>query len=182
MNKLTKLSAAASVYLIGIKGVGMTALAQLLKKQGRRVSGSDTAEVFFTDSILKKEKINVYSGFAAKNIPEKTGVIVYSAAYRPDNNAEMRVAAKKNVPLMSLAEATAEIFNGYKKNIAVCGTHGKSTTTALLSFVLRQAGVSPTAIIGSAAPQLKGNALLGTSDVMALEADEDQNKLALYRP
>jgi UDP-N-acetylmuramate--alanine ligase len=170
------------IYLIGIKGVGMTALAQLLQRRGFSVSGVDTAEVFFTDAVLKREKIKFYNGFNIKNIPAKVDLVIHSAAYTEENNIELAESLRRGIPCIDLTQATSEIFNNYKKSIAVCGTHGKTTTTALLAFVLKQAGRDPSALIGSAVPQLGGNALAGKSDVMILEADEYKNKLAQYRP
>ena len=176
-----KLKKAKNIYFIGIKGVGMTALAQILKAQGKIVSGSDTQEKFFTDKVLKRAKIYFVEGFAAANIPASAELVIRSGAYTAENNAEVAEAIKRKLPLLTQAEALAEIFN-QKYGIAVCGSHGKTTTSALLAFVLQQAGVEPTAAIGSAVPQFGGNALTGKGKLMVIEADEYQNKLKLYRP
>lgn len=168
--------------MIGIKGVGMTPIAQILKKTGYVVSGSDIKETFFTDKVLQRNKIKFHNGFNKKNIPANTDLVIHSSAFRLNNNVEMKEVAKRKIPIMLQAEALAEIFNGYQKNIAVCGSHGKTTTSALLGFVLQEAGLKPTVEIGSAVPQFKGNAIVGKSDIMVIEADEYQNKLKYYQP
>lgn len=170
-----------NIYFIGIKGVGMTALAQILKAQGKVIGGSDTREKFFTDKVLKQAKINYSEGFSPDNLPAAIDLVIRSSAYTAENNVEVAAAVKRQLPILTQAEALAEIFNN-KEGIAVCGSHGKTTTSALLAFVLRQAGFKPTAAIGSAVPQFKGNALTGRGKIMVIEADEYQNKLKLYQP
>jgi len=170
-----------NIYFIGIKGVGMTALAQIFNAQGKNVSGSDTPEKFFTDRVLKRAKITFVEGFTANNIPAATELVIRSSAYTPENNVEVAEAIKRKLPILTQAEALAEIFND-KYGIAVCGSHGKTTTSALLAFVLREANFNPVAAIGSAVPQFNGNALAGRGKIMVIEADEYQNKLKLYQP
>ncbi|PIT94045.1 UDP-N-acetylmuramate--L-alanine ligase [Candidatus Falkowbacteria bacterium CG10_big_fil_rev_8_21_14_0_10_43_11] len=170
-----------NIYFIGIKGVGMTALAQILSAQGKKVSGSDTPEKFFTDKVLKRAKIPFVEGFAAINIPADAELIIRSGAYTAENNAEVAEAIKRELPILTQAEVLAELFND-KYGIAVCGSHGKTTTSALLAFILWQTGLDPTAAIGSAVPQFSGNALVGKGKIMVIEADEYQNKLKLYQP
>ncbi|MEK7067445.1 MAG: Mur ligase family protein, partial [Patescibacteria group bacterium] len=182
-NKTKKLNLAKTknIYCIGIKGVGMTALAQILRSQGKFVSGSDTAEKFFTDKVLRRENIKYSEGFSAQNLTAKIDLLIRSGAYTASNNIEVAAVVKRRLPILTQAEALAEIFNS-KFGIAVCGSHGKTTTSALLAFVLRQAGLDPTAAIGSVVPQFNGNALAGRGKTMVIEADEYQNKLKLYQP
>ena len=173
-------------YLIGIKGVGMTMLAQFLAKQGARVSGSDVRETFLTDRVLKKQGIPVYSPPQASNIPEDPEVIVYSSAYHEKNNPELAFIKKSKqrfaeIPLLSYAEALATVFNDYT-GIAVCGSHGKTSVTAWLGYVLQAAGLDPNVLVGSFVPQLQGSARLGTSDYFLAEVDEYQNKLQYFQP
>ena len=172
---------AKNIYFIGIKGVGMTALAQILRAQGKIVSGSDTPEKFFTDKVLKRAKIKFSEGFSAQNLPDKVSLVIRSSAYAANNNIEVAATLKRKLPILTQAEALAQIFNS-KFGIAVCGSHGKTTTSALLAFVLRQAGLDLTAAIGSVVPQFRGNALTGRGKIMVIEADEYQNKLKLYQP
>lgn len=168
-------------HLIGIKGSGMTALAELLLGLGRHVTGSDTAEIFYTDPILARLGISVMTPFAVTNIPPTADVFVYSTAYTPDNNPELRAALETGRPVMAYPEAVGALTQE-KMTLAVCGTHGKTTTSALLATVLRAAGKEPSAIIGSEIRNWGGSALAGAGPYLVIEADEYQNKLAHYQP
>ncbi len=168
-------------YLIGIKGVGMTMLAQFLKSLGKDVSGSDVAEVFMTDRVLVENRIKVFNGFNAKQVPQDA-IIIYSSAYNPVNNQEMlAVGLLKKVRVLSYAQAIGAVFNHYQ-GIAVCGSHGKTTVSAWLGFVLGNAGLDPSVLVGAAVPQLGGCAILGSSKYFIAEADEYQNKLQYFKP
>ncbi len=166
------------IHCIGIKGVGMTALAQLLSRRGVQVTGSDVDEKFFTDAVLAKEGIAVVS-FGEADM-EGVDAVVYSTAYG-DTNVDMQGAKEHDIPRYSYPEAIAQLFNG-SQGIAIAGSHGKTTTTALAGYVFSQIGADPTVIVGSNVPQFGGNILVGKSDMMILEADEYQNKLELYQP
>jgi len=175
------LANAKKIYLIGIKGVGMTAIAQVLKLRGKEVTGSDTHEKFFTDEVLAKSGIKFYEGFDAANLEkEKPDLAIYSTAYG-DDNPELAAARKSGVAILSYPEALGQILKeGF--GLAVCGTHGKTTTTAMLGFVMRELGADPTVIVGSAVPQLGGNARAGGGKHVVVEADEYQNKFLYYFP
>ncbi|QQR79183.1 MAG: UDP-N-acetylmuramate--L-alanine ligase [Candidatus Moraniibacteriota bacterium] len=168
-------------HLIGIKGAGMTALAELLIGRGARVTGSDTAEVFYTDAILKRLQVTVMTPFAPANLPTTAEVFVYSTAYTPETNPELKAALESGRPVLTYPEAIGALTQE-KMTIAVCGTHGKTTTSALLADVLRAAGVDPSAVIGSEIRSWGGSALVGQGPYFVIEADEYQNKLALYQP
>lgn len=168
-------------HCIGIKGAGMTALAEVLVKKGIRVTGSDTSETFFTDEVLKKSGIGVAEGFSVENIPSDADLIVYSTAYAPETNVELKAALAGKVRTLSYPEVLGELMKD-RMGIAVCGTHGKTTTSALLAEVLRAAGEDPLAIIGSRISQWGGNSLSGDGKYFVLEADEYQNKLRHYTP
>jgi UDP-N-acetylmuramate--alanine ligase len=170
-----------NIHMIGIKGAGMTALAELLTKQGVIVTGSDTKEIFFTDSILKKLGIDYKEGFSATNIPDKAKAIIYSTAYSKEKNPELAAAFAGNVPVLSYPQALG-LLTKEKLTLAVCGTHGKTTTSALLAETLKSTGVDPSAIVGSRIMNWEGNALFGSGEYLVLEADEYQNKLAEYTP
>lgn len=170
-----------SVHIIGIKGQGMTALAQVLKAAGVRITGSDTEEKFTTDAVLAAEEIPFVEHFAPENIPPDVDAIIYSTAYNEENNAEMREARARKALLLSYPEALGMLLSS-KVGMAVCGTHGKTTTTAMLGFALETAGTDPTVIVGSAVPQWKGNARIGSGEHMLIEADEYQDKLRFYAP
>lgn len=174
------------IYLIGIKGVGMTMLAQFLREQGNIVSGSDITDVFLTDKVLKKERIPVYSPFSEKNIPAEVDLVIYSSAYNANNNVEMALIKSnperfKNVPILPYAAALGGVFNQYD-GVAVCGSHGKTTTSAWLGYVLWQCGKKPSVLVGSRVPQFKGSSLKGESKCFVAEVDEYQNKLQYFQP
>lgn len=175
------LSRFKKIHMIGIKGAGMTALAELLSRQGARVTGSDIHEVFFTDEILKKLGIDVFERFDPKNIPKDTELIIYSTAYTKEKNEELKVAFEKNVTILSYPEALG-VLTKEKLTLAVCGTHGKTTTSALLADTLQYCGKDPSAIVGSRILSWGGNALSGHGEYLVIEADEYQNKLAHYDP
>ncbi len=159
----------------------MAAVAEILQARGIEVSGSDTAEKFFTDGILTRRKIKFYEKFSAENIPDDADIVIYSTAYSEKNNIEMAEAKKRNLPLMSYPEILGELFKE-KFSIAVCGTHGKTTTTAILAEALRCAGADPGAIVGSKVIQWKGSSLAGSGKYFVAEADEYQNKFQYYNP
>lgn len=168
-------------YFIGIKGVGMTMLAQFMSAKGVEVSGSDTEEKFMTDQVLIRSGIKIVEHFAEDNIPKDADLIVYSTAYNLTNNIEVAAALRSRIRSMTYAEMLAEIFNAHY-GVAVCGSHGKTTTTAWLGFLLREAGLSPNVMVGSRVPQFDGASLVGESDMLVIEADEYQNKLKYLQP
>lgn len=175
------LSEAKKVYMIGIKGVGMTALAEILKFRGKDVVGSDTEEKFFTDEILKKRGIKFYEGFNAANLEaEEPELIIYSTAYA-DENPEIAAAKNQNISILSYPEALG-LISKEGDCVAVSGTHGKTTTTAMLGFVLSELGADPTVLVGSAVPQFGGNARVGKGKNIVVEADEYQNKFLRLNP
>jgi len=166
------------VYAIGIKGAGLISLVELFISQGISVSGSDTQEKFFTDSILQKFGVSYFENFSPDNIPQDADLIIYSTAYNAENNIEFRTGQEKGLPMFSYPEILAGFFN-QKYGVAVCGTHGKTTTAALLSVVLQIAGQDPSAAVGGRVINWGSNARLGQGDFFVIEADEFQNKLKL---
>ena len=158
----------------------MTALAQVLQARGVRVSGSDIATHFFTEEVLHAANISFVEGFAAAHLPVDVDLVIVSTAYGNDH-VEIVAARARSIPVLTYPEAVAMLFNA-GRGIAVCGTHGKTTTTAMLGLVLAATGYDPTVIVGSAVPQFGGNARVGKSNLIVLEADEYQNKLQHYQP
>ena len=175
MNSLTHF------HLVGIKGTGMTALAGYLLKKGKIVSGSDVEEKFFTDEVLKNLGIAFKEGFNAANIPSKTEILIHSTAFSAETNPEILAASEKGLKILTYPEALAEFFNE-AQGVAVAGSHGKTTTSALLANTLTDLGFSPSAIIGSKVLNWQNNSLAGESDLFVIEADEHQNKLRFYAP
>ena len=160
----------------------MSALARLLKQKGFEVCGSDVEDEFFSDKLLADSGIEVFSPFSLDNIPSQVDLVVYSTAYNRGNNKELaHFLSSKNIPVLSYPEALGQVMSLYRA-IAVSGTHGKTTTTALLSFILQQANYDPSAIIGSSVPQFNSNVLLGKSSLLVVETDEYQNKFRHYQP
>ncbi|MFZ2226352.1 MAG: UDP-N-acetylmuramate--L-alanine ligase [Candidatus Moraniibacteriota bacterium] len=169
------------VYVVGIKGSGVVGVVEMLKARGIEVMGSDTAEKFFTETILKKNQIQYFENFAVENIPSEIDLVIYSTAYNENNNVEMQEVKKRELPMISYPEILAELFN-VKYGIAICGTHGKTTTSAWLANTLKELGADPEAAIGSRVTNWEGSALTGAGEIFVLEADEYQNKLARYNP
>jgi len=169
------------IYMIGIKGVGMTMLAQYLNFQDIEVYGSDTPEVFMTDAVLKKNKIRVIEEFSENNLDSDVNLVIHSTAYNKENNFELKKILSGKVKVLSYPEALSGIFN-QMHGIAVTGSHGKTTTTAWLGFVLEGAEKSPSVLVGSNVPQFDGLSISGKSDYMVVELDEYQNKLKYYFP
>lgn len=169
------------VHIIGIKGAGVVAVVEILQALGVQVNGSDTEEKFFTDEVLKNLGIKYTEGFSEKNIPEDTDLVIYSTAYNAENNVEFKFAQEKGILRLSYPEVLALLFN-QRYGIAVTGTHGKTTTSAILASVLKFCDADPMAVIGSRVKEWESNALIGKGEYFVIEADEYQNKLKLYQP
>ncbi len=170
-----------TIYMIGIKGVGMTMLAQFLAHEGYEIKGVDTAETFMTDQALAKARIQVYEGFSSDHLNDHYDLIIYSTAYNQENNLELKTALEKKLKIVTFAEALGAIFNTHY-GIAVAGSHGKTTTTAWLGFVLNKIGLEPNCLVGAQVPQFDGACLAGKSNYLIIEADEYQNKLQYFNP
>ena len=159
-----------SLYFIGIKGVGMSALALLCQKQGMKVIGSDREEEYLTDKILAKAKIEILPGFDKNNLIDKCDAVVVSAAYG-EENPEVKEAKRRKIPLYYYSEFLGKIASS-KRLITVTGTHGKTTTASLMAFILKEAGVDPCYLVGSPSSSLRKNANWGKGDYFVVEADE----------
>lgn len=167
------------IYIIGIEGAGISALAQVYAGLGYEVLGSDNGDHFY-GGVLKRKKIKVFKSYAEKNLPENIDWVVYSTCIK-DNNSEIIEAKRRKLQIYSYPEALGDLFNR-KFGVAVCGTHGKTTTTAMLAQVLKEVEVAPTAIMGSEVIQWKSNAMIGRGNHFIIEADEYQNKFRYYNP
>jgi UDP-N-acetylmuramate--alanine ligase len=176
-----KLTNYKHVHMVGIKGAGMTALCEILMTQGVDVRGSDTGEVFYTDTILSKYGIVPFEGFDENHIAPETDLVIFSTAYNKETNRELVSAVEKGIQILSYPEAVG-LLTGEGQTLAVCGTHGKTTTSALLAHTLKTMGEDPSALIGSKIASWGGSALVGKGKYFVLEADEYQNKLAHYLP
>ncbi|MCG2697926.1 UDP-N-acetylmuramate--L-alanine ligase, partial [Candidatus Parcubacteria bacterium] len=134
-----------------------------------------------TDKVLKKFGVKVIEKFDAVNIPKDADLIIYSSAYNADNNAEVAASLAGKKKVLTYASALAEVFN-QRYGIAVVGSHGKTTTTAWLGYVMQQAGMEPNVMAGARVGQFGGCGITGKSDYMVIEADEYQNKLKHLQP
>lgn len=147
------------IYFIGIKGAGMSALALIYKKLGADVLGSDVKEEFFSDKILKQTKIKILNGFKKENIPAKCDFIVCSNAYLKNENPEYVEALKRGYEILSYPEAVGALFNQCF-GIAVAGSHGKTTTTAMVAEIIKEARLPLIALVGSEVLNWKSNAFI----------------------
>jgi UDP-N-acetylmuramate--alanine ligase len=156
------------IHFVGIGGIGMSGLAQIMKNMGFRIQGSDQNKNKNTTSCLKSG-IKIFIGHSSNNI-KKVNILVKSTAIR-NNNTEIKYAKKNNIPIYSRAEVLADVVS-LKKNIIITGSHGKTTTTSLVARILSDQKLDPTIINGGVINSLKSNAKLGKGDWAILEADE----------
>jgi len=170
---------AKNIHMIGISGVGMSALAQLLAHEGKRVTGSDNAW-FPTLTAVEKLGISVPIGYATSNVPKDVELAIHTDAAHMDN-VERAEVARRGIPDISYFNALGEVSKG-KKTVAVAGTHGKTTTTGMLAAILRDAGASPTAVVGSIVKDFGSNYLAGDSDLFVVEACEYRDHLLELSP
>ena len=167
-----------NIHFIGVGGIGMSGIAEVLRNLGFNVSGSDLRSSKNTDR-LEAMGIAIYEGHAAENIGDAQ-VVVYSSAVRPDN-PEVAAARQKGIPVIPRAEMLAELMTLKPYAVAVSGTHGKTSTTSMVATVLGHAGVEPTTVVGGVVDTLGSNAKLGSSEWFVTEADEsDRSFLMLY--
>lgn len=165
-------------HLIGIGGIGMSGIAQLFLRRGIKISGSDLKESKLTEE-LKKSGAQVFIGHHPKNI---TGadLIIYSSAIKEDN-PEIIQARRGGIPLIKRAQALARLMKD-KAVITVCGSHGKTTTTSLISYLLLEAGLSPTVAIGGILRNIDNQVSFGDGEFFVAEADESDGSFLHYRP
>lgn len=168
------------IYFMGIGGISMSGLAEILLKEGFRISGSDAKESSFTDRLSALGATVVY-GQRSENITDDIDCVVYTAAIHPDN-PEYRSAVEKQIPMLTRAELLGQMMRRYRRSIAVSGTHGKTTTTSMLSHILVKAGTDPTISVGGVLPLIGGNIRVGGNDTFLLEACEYTNSFLSFSP
>ena len=157
-----------TIHFVGIGGIGMSGIAEVMHQLGYKVQGSDIAEGYVVEN-LRKEGIPVSIGHDAANLGDAAVVVCSSAINR--GNPEIEAAAEKRLPIVRRAEMLAELMR-MQKTIAVAGTHGKTTTTSMIAAMLDAGGLDPTVINGGIINRYGSNARLGKSDWMVVEADE----------
>lgn len=163
--------------MIGMGGIGVSALARLLHARGAIVAGSDASDSPVADG-LRREGITVAIGHHADQVVATTDLVIHTVAISPEN-PELLEAKRRGIPVLTYPQALGEITKEYE-TIAVCGTHGKTTTTAMVGAVLRS--VSPTIIVGSLLAGLGTNYIAGTGRTLVLEADEYRRAFLNYTP
>jgi UDP-N-acetylmuramate--alanine ligase len=163
-------SSIKKIHFVGIGGIGMSGIAEILIDQGFTVSGSDRAASENTER-MKELGAAVFIGHEAKNLAPDVDALVYSSAVAPDN-PELAEAQRRKLPIIRRAEMLAEVMR-LKYGIGIAGTHGKTTTTSMIGLVLIEGGVDPTVIVGGRLRGLAGsNARLGKGEFIVVEADE----------
>ena len=157
-----------TIHFVGIGGIGMSGIAEVMHNLGYQVQGSDIAEGYVVEG-LRKRGIKVMIGHAAENLGDAAVVVTSTAVKR--SNPEVAAALEQRVPVVRRAEMLAELMR-LKRTVAVAGTHGKTTTTSMVAALLDAGGVDPTVINGGIINSYGSNARLGTSEWMVVEADE----------
>ena len=173
-------STAKHIYFIGIGGISMSALARILVQKGINVSGSDIKESELTKK-LEGEGIEVKYTQVAENITPDIDHVVYTAAISKDN-PEFKKAQELNIPLVNRASLLSDIMKGYKYSIGVSGTHGKTSTTSMLSHILIEAKKDPTISVGGMLPLIGGNLKIGKEEFFLTEACEYTNSFLELSP
>src|SRR5581483_3991079 len=166
------------VHFVGVGGIGMSGIAELLANLGYAVSGSDERRSSVTDRLAALG-IRIAIGHDARHVGD-ADVVVISSAVRP-SNAEVREAARRQIPVIPRAEMLAELMR-LRYGIAVAGAHGKTTTTSMTAMVLERGGLDPTAVIGGRLSAFGSNARLGRGEYMVAEADESDGSFLKLSP
>ncbi|NME36000.1 MULTISPECIES: UDP-N-acetylmuramate--L-alanine ligase [Fusobacterium] len=165
-----------NIFFVGINGIGMSGLAQIMKTLNYNVSGSDLSNSYLSEK-MKNQGINIYSKHDSKNIDNIDTLIVSTAI--GENNPEYKRAKENNLTIIKRGELLANLLNE-KIGIAVAGTHGKTTTSSMLSSVLLEK--DPTIVVGGIIPEISSNARCGKSDLFVAEADESDNSFLFMKP
>ncbi len=168
------------VHFIGIGGISMSGLAEILMSEGFTVSGSDAHASELTEHLQQKGA-RIFIGQKAENIIEGICVVVYTAAIHPDN-PEYAAAAAKGLPMLSRAELLGQLMRNYQYAAAIAGTHGKTTTTSMVTEILLASGQDPTISVGGILNSIGGNIRVGGSELFVTEACEYTNSFLSFFP
>ncbi|MCI8550938.1 MAG: UDP-N-acetylmuramate--L-alanine ligase [Lachnospiraceae bacterium] len=169
-----------AVHFIGIGGISMSGLAEVLLTKGFKISGSDLAESLLTDH-LREAGVKFYKGQKASNITDDVDVVVYTAAVHEDN-PELAEAVEKRIPILTRAELLGQMMRNYPDAVAIAGTHGKTTTTSMVTEILLAAGEDPTISVGGILHSIGGNIRIGHSGCFVTEACEYTNSYHSFFP
>ena len=168
------------IHFIGIGGISMSGLAEILMGEDFTVSGSDAKESPLTKS-LEAKGAKIFYGQRASNIMDSTEAVVYTAAIHSDN-PEFAKAKEKNLPMLTRAQLLGQIMRNYETPIAISGTHGKTTTTSMVSHILLEGKCDPTISVGGILPAIGGNIRVGESETFVTEACEYTNSFLSFFP
>ncbi len=168
------------IHFIGIGGISMSGLAEILLKEGFTVSGSDSKKSPLTKK-LEKDGAVIHYGQSADNITDDIDCVVYTAAINR-HNPELMEAVGRKIPMLTRAELLGQLMKNYETPIAVSGTHGKTTTTSMISHILLEAGTDPTISVGGILKAIGGNIRVGNSGTFLTEACEYTNSFLHFFP
>ena len=168
------------IHFIGIGGISMSGLAEILLEENFRISGSDAKASPLTRTLEERGAV-IYYGQRAANIKDDVDVVVYTAAIHPDN-PEFACAKEKGLPMLTRAELLGQIMRNYDTPIAISGTHGKTTTTSMVSHILLEGDCDPTISVGGILPAIHGNIRVGNSETFVTEACEYTNSFLSFFP
>ena len=168
------------VYFIGIGGISMSGLAEILLSEGFRVSGSDMKKSSLTE-LLEKEGAVIHYGQRRENITDDIDLVVYTAAIHKDN-PEYAAMEELGLPSLTRAQLLGQMMRNYKTPVAVSGTHGKTTTTSMITEILLEANADPTISVGGILKAIHGNIRVGKSDLFVTEACEYTNSFLSFYP
>lgn len=168
------------IHFIGIGGISMSGLAEILLEEHFTVSGSDSQKSQLTEQ-LEKAGAKIFYGQRASNIEDGIDLVVYTAAIHEDN-PELAATRAANIPTLTRAELLGQIMDNYSRSIAIAGTHGKTTTTSMVSQILLAAKTDPTISVGGMLDAINGNIRVGKSDLFVTEACEYTNSFLNFHP
>lgn len=182
MYKLPKSLIGYNIFMVGIKGTGMAALAELLKKQGAVVSGSDIPQKFFTDKILNNAGIPFVTEFSEENITSNIQMVIHSSAYPADDTPELLKANSLGLPVLIYTEALGFI-SSLSKSVGIAGIHGKTTTTALTGTIVKELGLPASVLVGSGVPSFENSSIwVNGNDFFIAETCEYQRHFLSFHP
>lgn len=171
-----------SFYLVGIKGTGLSAFAELLLKSGAKVTGSDTAEKFYTDEVLRSQGISFREGFSSENIPAGVDYVIYSSAYNPAENPDLAEAVRRGIPIMEYTKALGAFSEAYDAG-GIAGVHGKTTTTAITGTLLKALDAPAAVLAGSAVSNFDGRStFVNGNRFFVAETCEYKRHFISFRP
>ncbi|NLM76449.1 MAG: UDP-N-acetylmuramate--L-alanine ligase [Clostridiaceae bacterium] len=176
---LTLNSSNLTIHMIGIGGISMSGLAEILMHKNVRITGSDIIESEITERLRKKGAV-IYNSHNSSNITNQD-LVVYTAAV-PQDNPEIAEAKKRGIPVIERADLLGAIMDQFSNSMAISGTHGKTTTTSMISAITIEAGLDPTIHIGGMLDLIGGNTRIGSSSYFITEACEYKNSFLKFRP